>query len=252
MTVFISRISGAAALLIFTLIMVLAQESARGMFLKSRPTVKHGPQSSHSSATVALGYSLFLRDASKKAVRVKTSRVFKPGDAIRILLESNSDGHLYIFNQEGNSPLRMIYPDLLIRGGATRIMAHVPLLLPSEWRRSAGDGDWFVLSGPLQRELLYVVFSHQLISPWPAGKRLLAFPVGFTLEWDEFRKIARSVTTNVDNQASQDEGAPMTIGEQTSLSRGLKLVRQDPGPSVVRINENKLDPFVIEIELLRK
>src|SRR6185369_10283786 len=157
-----------------------------------------------------------------------------------------------IFNQEGKRTLRMIYPHLLIRSGATQIMAHVPLLLPSERTQSVGDSDWFVLSGSEQREVLLVVFSSKPIPSWPAGKRLLDYPDGYALRWEEFRRTARSVTTHMDEQSSQDEGEPMTIGEQTSLSRGLKLVIKDPPPSVVRTNDKNLDPFVIEIGVLRK
>lgn len=254
MTLLTGRISSTAVLLVFSLGLVAAQNhSDRSLFLKSRPSVNNGEQSlTHSSETVALGYSLFLRNTKNKAVRTNPSRVFREGDAIRILVECNADGHLYIFNQEGNGSLRMIYPDLLIRSGTTQIMAHVPVQLPSKRDDSVGDTDWFELTGPPQRELLFLVFSLKPVSSWPAGKELMAYPGGFTLRWEEFRRTARSVARSIDGQTGQDEGEPMTIGEQASLSRGLKLVRQDPGPSVVRINQNKVDPFAIEIEMLRR
>jgi hypothetical protein len=96
------------------------------------------------------------------------------------------------------------------------------------------------------------VFATKPVSSWPSGKRLMGYKAGFALRWEDFRKTVRSVVESNDQQVSQDEGEAMTIGEQTSLSRGLKLVRQDPAPSVVKINTRKVDPFVIQIELLRK
>jgi len=254
MTVRLSRISLAAVVLALSSGTFLAQnQSARGLFVKSRPSSEDRKETpADAPETVALGYSLFLRDASNKAMRVNPARVFTAGDAIRILVESNASGHLYIFNQEGKDSIRMIYPDLRIRGGATDVTAHVPLLLPSERTAAVGDTDWFVLSGAPQSEMLFAVFATKPVSSWPSGKRLMGYKAGFALRWEDFRKTVRSVVESNDQQVSQDEGEAMTIGEQTSLSRGLKLVRQDPAPSVVKINTRKVDPFVIQIELLRK
>ncbi|HEY6247023.1 MAG TPA: DUF4384 domain-containing protein, partial [Pyrinomonadaceae bacterium] len=60
---------------------------------------------------LGLGLTLFMRDSNGLAVRTDPSRVFQKGDRVRVLLETNSDGYLYIFNTTNDGPPTMIYPD---------------------------------------------------------------------------------------------------------------------------------------------
>ena len=60
---------------------------------------------------IGLGLTLFMRDSNGLSLRVDPSREFRKGDHVRVLLETNADGYLYIFNTtDGGTPL-MIYPD---------------------------------------------------------------------------------------------------------------------------------------------
>src|SRR5262249_7336415 len=49
-------------------------------------------------AAIALGYTIFMRDVNGRAVRVDPSREFHNGDRIRISLEPNIDGYVYVFH----------------------------------------------------------------------------------------------------------------------------------------------------------
>src|ERR1041385_7375121 len=51
---------------------------------------------------IGLGYTLYLRDVNGRAVRVEPTREFHNGDRIRISLEPNIDGYLYVFHTEGD------------------------------------------------------------------------------------------------------------------------------------------------------
>src|SRR5438132_5395316 len=51
---------------------------------------------------IALGYTMFTRDINGRAVRIDPTREFHNGDRIRISLEPNIDGYLYVFQTEGN------------------------------------------------------------------------------------------------------------------------------------------------------
>ena len=74
-----------------------------------------------------MGLTLFGRDANGLSVRVDPSRVFRSGERVRVLVETNTDGHLYIFNTtDGGKPL-MIYPNAELDEGGNYIQAHVPL-----------------------------------------------------------------------------------------------------------------------------
>src|SRR6185369_3801294 len=78
--------------------------------------LKPAPSPSESSTPVnarrlGLGVTLFMRDSNGLAVRVDPDHVFRKGDRVRVLLESNTDGYLYIFNTTDDGPATMIYPD---------------------------------------------------------------------------------------------------------------------------------------------
>src|SRR5258705_5921986 len=83
------------------------------------------------TSKIGLGLTLFTRDANGLAVRVDPSHEFHKGDSVRILLETNADGYLYIFNTtDGGSPV-MIYPSPELDEGGNYIRSHVPFEIPS-------------------------------------------------------------------------------------------------------------------------
>src|SRR5262245_27353895 len=113
-----------------------ADETVRGTFLKSRqktggtvkkqkppasprkPTTSSAQSMNHQPAEsteatpaaqidqpkaapeepVALGFTLYQRGPGSEPVRVSPAKVFHSGDALRLIIESNIDGYLYIFH----------------------------------------------------------------------------------------------------------------------------------------------------------
>src|SRR5438128_729073 len=63
------------------------------------------------SQAIGLGYTLYMRDANGRGVRVEPGREFHNGDSVRLSLEPNVDGYLYIFDIENDGTPNMIYPD---------------------------------------------------------------------------------------------------------------------------------------------
>src|SRR5262245_30331974 len=55
-------------------------------------------------SAIALGYTIFMRDVNGRAVRVDPTREFHNGDRIRISLEPNVDGYVYVFHTENDGP----------------------------------------------------------------------------------------------------------------------------------------------------
>src|SRR5216110_778305 len=74
---------------------------------------------------IALGYTIFMRDVNGRAVRVDPGREFHNGDRIRISLEPNVDGYVYVFHTEGDGQPEMIFPDARLEGGENWVEAHV-------------------------------------------------------------------------------------------------------------------------------
>jgi hypothetical protein len=223
-------------------------ESVRGRFVKTRPDTQTAQKQVTSSERLALGYTLFLRDSSGQPARVDSNHRFAEGEAMRLVVEPNSDGYLYIFDREGNGPVQMIFPDLRLRNGDARIAAHLALQIPN----GSTDKDWFAFTGQPQTERLILVFSKEPVTGWPRGRELLQHPGGFQSSWDQFIEKAPFKTKQAFEKTSGDEGKPMSTGERASLSRGLKLLRDDPLPSVIEAGDGKSNMLVVSIELMRR
>src|SRR5215207_1798119 len=98
------------------------------------PTVSNNPSEPLKPVNVpriGLGMTLFTRDSNGLAVRVDPEHVFRKGDRVRVLLETNTDGFLYIFNQTNDGPVIMIDPDAQLDDAGNYIKAHVPWEIPS-------------------------------------------------------------------------------------------------------------------------
>ena len=102
------------------------------------------------SQAIGLGYTLFMRSPSGRSVRVEPGHEFHNGDRVRISLEPNIDGYLYVFHTEGDGPPEMIYPDARLDAGDNAIDAHVPMEVPSS-EEADESLRWFVFTA--MREL---------------------------------------------------------------------------------------------------
>ena len=59
------------------------------------------------------------------------SHVFHKGDHVRVLIETNVDGYLYVFNTTDDGPPMMLYPDPELDEAGNYFQAHVPFEIPS-------------------------------------------------------------------------------------------------------------------------
>src|SRR4030095_3269408 len=80
-------------------------------------TVSTNNTPSGPASAIGLGYTLFMRDPNGRAVRVEPGHEFHSGDRVRISLEPNVDGFLYVFHTEGAGQPAMIYPDPRLNEG---------------------------------------------------------------------------------------------------------------------------------------
>src|SRR5690242_15934510 len=133
-------------------------DDVRDAFLVSRPKSQPdqqkkpaGPvrprprQSGSSAAPLGLGYTVYHRDANGQPVRVSMAKEFNQDDAVRVVVESNVSGYLYIFHTENNGAPEMLFPDGRLNGGENRIAAHVPHEVPSS-QEPDPRARWFVFN----------------------------------------------------------------------------------------------------------
>ena len=207
---------------------------------------------------IGLGYTLFMRGANGRSVRVEPTREFHNGDGVRISLEPNVDGYLYIFHTEGHGAPEMIYPDPRLDGGENWIEAHVPMEVPSS-EESDERLRWFTFYGNSGVERLYVVMTRSPLSSVPTGEGLVAFCATNKSQcpWhpspDVWKQVQDATKADVKVVASKTFGQTQTEKEKVATTRGLGLDQSAPEPSVIRMNALTTAPVLVTVlDLIHK
>lgn len=207
---------------------------------------------------IGLGYTLYMRDPQGDAVRVDPAREFHAGDSIRIALESNADGYLYIFHSEGEGQPEMIYPDAQLDEGYNAIDAHVPFEVPSSEAKEERLR-WFTFDQNPANERLYIVLTRDPLPGVPTDEELVAYcratqggcPWHPTTEmWTQVRgSMGAPVAVN----KSKTYGQTQTESEHNASLRGIGLDRSAPAPSVIRMNvSSNAAILVTTLDLIHK
>jgi hypothetical protein len=215
-----------------------------------------GTTKNYANKPIGLGYSIYMRDANGSPVRTDPSVAFRAGDAIRILMETNTDGYLYVFHTENDGAPTMLYPDFRLNGGKNWVDAHVPREIPSREEVDPANR-WFVFDNKPAIERLYIVVSREPLPAIPTGADLVKYckqtnvlcPLRMSeTNWAEVKLALKSrVVVSKMNVYGQAE----TTTERESTTRGLGLPANAPAPSVVRMSAVSTDKtLVTAIDLL--
>ena len=205
---------------------------------------------------MGLGLTLFRRDSNGNAVRTDPTTVFQKGDSVRVLLETNTDGYIYIFNTTNNGAPVMIYPNAELDEAGNYLQAHVPFEVPS----SVGVDErlrWLVFDENAGNERLIFVFTREPLAGVPIEDDLISYCGGNKgCSW----KPTDAVWTLVQSQASQplqsdkekQYGATQTQREQQASTRGLGLAKDDPPPSLIMMASSDTSTLVTTLDLIHK
>jgi Domain of unknown function (DUF4384) len=205
-----------------------------------------------STEAIGLGYTLYLRDVNGRAVRVEPTREFHNGDRIRISLEPNIDGYLYVFHTEGDGTPEMIFPDSRLEGGDNWIAAHVPIDVPSTVETDERLR-WFQFYGNPATEHLFVVVTREPLAEVPIEDALVSFCTANKdkCPWhptvDVWTRIQQSAKADVKIVTSDTAGQAQTDKEQTATTRGLGLDQTAPQPSVIRMSASTKAPVLVTV-----
>src|SRR5262245_31325773 len=203
-------------------------------------------------AAIALGYTIFMRDVNGRAVRVDPTREFHNGDRIRISLEPNVDGYVYVFHTENDGPPEMIYPDARLEGGENWVEAHVPLDIPSTLETDERL-KWFQFYGNAGVERLYVVVTRDPLPDVPYAESLVNLCTANKdkCPWhppaEAWAQIQLASRAEVRIVTSKNAGEVQTEKEQVASTRGLGLDQTAPQPSVIRMSASTNAPVLVTI-----
>jgi hypothetical protein len=210
-----------------------------------------------STGPIGLGYSLFLKDKDGALVRVDPSREFHYKDSIRLSLEPNTNGYLYVFYTENDNNPQMLFPDARLVGGDNAIEAHVPYEVPSS-HETDPSRRWFVFDNNPAVERLYIVVSRRPLPGIPTGDDLIAYCNGKTdCTWKvsptAWSLVKNGLNAEVRTSATRNFGQAQTDTEREATTRGFGLDTTAPAPTVVRMNVSANAPILItRVELTHK
>jgi hypothetical protein len=208
-------------------------------------------------ARLGLGMTLFTRDSNGLAVRVDPEHVFRKGDRVRVLLETNADGYLYIFNQTDQGPVIMIYPDKDLDEAGNYIKAHVPWEIPS----SASDEErlrWLAFDENPGNERLFFVFTREPLNGVPIEDDLISFCKNSSgvCPWRPTTEIWEAIQKQMAEPLATDRkdryGRAQTQPEQQASTRGLSLAKDDPEPSLIMMASSSSPMLVTTLDLVHK
>ena len=226
---------------------------------------KHGPSKPAPSPSepstpvnarrLGLGVTLFMRDSNGLALRVDPDHVFRKGDRVRVLLETNTDGYLYIFNTTNEGPATMIYPDVDLDEAGNYLQAHVPFEIPTSL---AGEERlrWFAFDETAGTEHLFFVFTREPLKGIPIEDDLITFCHDSKCPVQPNAEVWAAVQKELQEPLQTDKGSAFgkaeTSSEQTAATRGIGLAKDDPQPSVVMMASSRRATLVATLDLIHK
>ena len=216
------------------------------------PTATNRPSSRKAQPSIGLGYTVFMREPSGRAIRVEPTREFRTGDRIRLAFEPNVDGYLYIFDSENGAAPRMIFPDARLDGGANWVEAHVPVEVPSS-EEPEERLRWFEFYGDPGSDRIFIVVTREPLNGVPTADELVAFcglnkdKCPWQVPADVWQQIEKATTAQVKVATTQNFGQAQTEREKVAMTRGLGLDKSMPQPSVIRINASSTEPMLVTV-----
>lgn len=207
---------------------------------------------------LGVGLTLLTRDSVGMTVRADPTRTFQKGDRVRILLETNADGYLYIFNTTDSGKPVMIYPNKELDEGGNYIQSHVPFEIPSS-TASQERLRWLVFDEVAGTERLYFVFAREPLAGIPIEDELIAFcndtknTCPLQPKPELWAQLEKELDEPLKVDSNKQYGKEQTDPEREAVERGIGLSKDEPEPSLIMMSAtSKAGPLVTVLDLVHK
>jgi hypothetical protein len=215
-------------------------------------SVVNASASGSSKKPIGLGFTLFIKQGDN-LVAADPSREFRQGDRLRIALETNTDGYLYIFHTESGRNPQMIFPNPAVDAGRNFVGAHARDFYPTDLSA------WFEFDEVPATERLYFVVARQPLAGVPTGRDLIGACGGADADclWKptpaQWERIMAGAQGRRTLEGRNAQLARLQAPPPGSMTRGIKVKRDEPAPALVRVNDSAdADLFVTTIDLIHK
>jgi len=193
-----------------------AKADTKRMPAKSAPTKTAGKSGgAHTlSASIPLGlrYAVLKRDANNQYNEVDPDTSFRSGDRIRLKVDANTSGYLYVVMQGSSGTWKLLFPSAEVAGGSNLVHKGESRQIPS------GERGQFVFDEQAGNEKLFIVLTRQ---PEPDLDKLI-YSMGGTPAKDGSRGSDRSLVA----QASLGDDVVSKLRSQMT-SRDLVFEKVD-------------------------
>ena len=224
------------------------------------PVVPNGPGTPQkvNVPRIGLGLTLFMRDSNGLAVRTDPSHVFHKGDHVRVLIETNVDGYLYVFNTTDNGQPMMLYPDPELDEAGNYFQAHVPFEVPSSLAAEERLR-WLTFDEHPGAEKIYFVFTREPLGTVPIEDDLITFcrekegKCPWSPGAEVWAQIQKEMSEPVKSAKGKGLGKTQTASETQAATRGIGLNRDDPEPSLIMLTgSTSKNMLVVSLDLIHK
>ena len=225
---------------------------------KGGSTPSAGTPAKLNAPRIGMGLTLFMRDSNGLAVRIDPAHEFREGDHVRVLIETNADGYLYVFNTTDNRQPVMLYPDPDLDDAGNYFQAHVPFEIPSS---DAAEERlrWLTFDKNPGAEKLYFVFTREPLNAVPIEDDLITYcrenpgKCPWSPGADVWAQIQKEMKEPVQTAKVKGLGSTQTSTEARAVTRGIGLNRDDPEPSLIMLTgSTSRNMLVVTLDLIHK
>jgi hypothetical protein len=211
---------------------------------QARPTPGGVPHATPvANVPLGLRYSVLKRDSGGKFVEEDPDVTFRSGDRIRINVDTNTPGYLYVVTQGSSGNWRLLFPSTDVEGGNNRIEKGASQQIPS------GDKGQFLFDEQSGTEKLFLVLSRK---PEPDLDKLIYSITGGGSSADKKLMAKATVGDDVVNRLSEEVKSRDLVFEkidEMTMQRNGGEVKTEKATYVVNPSRTDDARLVVDVAL---